>query len=153
MKLFLNIAGTALFVIAIYFLLDGVHYFLGLGGIKGIIFFGEIKEKMNAFWFWVFFAFFGLVSLGILWFLFKYLSIFIIALLARLCPYRSFAIWVTGAMSIIYSCFFLYSYWFLNKEGLGFRDIMFGVILTCACIQLCISLVDGVILSYKIEVE
>jgi len=152
MKLVSNLTGTALYVTAIYFLLKFVLHFLDLGGVNGIIFFGDIKDKMNLFWFWVLFALFGIAILIILWFLFKYISIFIIALLARLCPYKTFAIWVTGVMSVVYTCLFLYSYWFLNKE-LGFRDVIFGVILTCACIQLCVSLVDGVILSYKIEVE
>jgi len=153
MKTLINLTGTALFVIAIYFLLEFLFFCLGWGGAKGIIFLGDIKEKMNPFWFWVLFAFFGIAILIILWFLFKYISIFIIALLARLCPYQTFAIWATGIMSVVYSFVFLSKYWFLGKESLGFRDVMFGLILTCVCIQLCISLVDGVILSHKIEVE
>jgi hypothetical protein len=153
MKTLLNFTGTALFVVAIYFLLKFLFFCLDWGGTKGIVFFGEIKEKMNPFWFWLLFAFFGIAILIILWFLFKYISLFIIALLARLCPYKTFAIWATGIMSVAYSCFFLYHYWFLDDPSLGFRDVMFGLILTCVCIQLCISLVDGVILSNKIEVE
>jgi hypothetical protein len=153
MKLFLNVTRTLLFVIAIFFLLELVFFCLDWVGGKSIVFFGDIKEKMYQFWFWALFAFFGIAILIILWFLFKYISIFIIALLARLCPYKSFAAWITGIISIIYSCFFLYRYWFLGNNSLGFRDVMFGLILTCACIQLCISLVDGVILAHKIDLE
>ncbi len=150
MKPLLNLIRAIIFVIAIYFLLKFVFFCVDWGGIKAMIFFGGIKEKMNPFLFWLLFAFFGIAILSILWFLFKYTSIFVMALLAQICPYKSFASWITRIMSIVYSCYFLYSYWFLSKDSFDFRDVMFGLILTVACIQLCISLVEGVFFSYKI---
>jgi len=151
MKPVLNVIRAIIFVIAIYVLLSFIFYFLDLGGLKAMVFFGEIKEKMNQFLFWVLFAFFGIVILCILWLLFKYLSILVMALLVLICPYRSFAAWSVGIISVIYSGFFLYNYWFTGKNSLTFRDVMFGLILICACIQLCVSLIEGVFFSYKIE--
>jgi hypothetical protein len=151
MKPLLNIIRAIIFVIAIFFLLKFVFFFFDWGGGKAMVYFGEIKEKMNQFLFWVLFAVFGIIILTILWLVFKYLSILVMALLVLICPYRSFAAWGVGIMSIIYSCFFLYGYWFLGKNSLTFRDVMFGLILICACIQLCVSLVEGVFFSYKIK--
>jgi hypothetical protein len=151
MKPLLNIIRAIIFIIAIYVLLSLVFLFMGWAGGRSMVFFGEIKEKMNQFLFWVLFAFFGIVILTILWILFKYLSILVMALLVLICPYRNFAAWSVGIISIIYSCFFLHHYWFLGKNSLTFRDVMFGLILICACIQLCVSLVEGVFFSYKVK--
>jgi hypothetical protein len=151
MKSLLNFLRAIIFIVAIYFLLKFVFFFFDWGGVKAMIFFGEIKEKMNQFLFWVLFSFFGIALLAVLWLLFKYLSILIMALLVLICPYRSFAAWSVGIISIIYSCFFLYGYWFSGKNSLTFRDVMFGLILIGACIQLCVSLIEGVFFSYKVE--
>ena len=151
MKSLLNPFRAAVFVIAIYYLLKFEFFCFDWFGIKAIIFLGEIKEKINAILFWVLFVLFGIALLVILWYLFKYTSFFIMAFLARICPYRGFASWSTGILSIIYSCVFLYGYWYLGRHSLSFRNFVFGLILTSAAIQLCISLVKGVIVSYEIE--
>jgi hypothetical protein len=151
MKPLLNIIRAIIFLIAIYVLLSYAFAFLDWGGVKAMVFFGEIKEKMNQFLFWVLFAVFGIVILIILWLVFKYLSILIMALLVLICPYRDFSAWSVGIISVFYSCFFLYNYWFTGKNSLTFRDVMFGLILICACIQLCVSLVEGVFFSYKVK--
>jgi hypothetical protein len=154
MKPLLNIVRAVIFIIVIYFLLRFVFFFFDWGGGNAMVYLGEIKEKMNQFLFWLLFAFFGIVILIILWLVFKYLSILVMALLVLICPYRSFSAWSVGIMSVIYSCFFLFHYWFLGRHrhhSLTFRDVMFGLILICACIQLCVSLVEGVFFSYKIK--
>jgi len=151
MKSLLNVIRAAIFVVAIYCLLNVTFSGLDWTGIKGIIFFGDIKEKMNPVLFWMLFTFVGLALSFVLWLLFKYTSILIMALLVFICPYRKFAYWSVGIMSVIYSGFFLYDYWILNKTSLDFRGITFGLILTVACVQLCISLIEGVFFSYRIE--
>jgi hypothetical protein len=147
LKLLLDSLRAIIFVTAIYFLMDLLFFCFGWGGAKAMIFLGEIKEEMNPFLFWALFIFFGTATLVILWILFKYLSIFVIALLVQICPYRTFAIWITIIIAIIYSCFFLYTYWFLHRSSLSFRDVMFGLILTAACMQLCLSFIRGVYAS------
>jgi len=129
--------------------MEFVFFCLDWGGIKAIIFFGNIKEKMNPFLFWVLFVSFGIAILAILWQLFKYISVFVVAILAPICPYRSFAVGITLIISIIYSCFFLYTYWFLHRNILSFRDVVFGLILTGSCILLCLSFVRAVVVSYR----
>jgi len=151
MKSLLNVIRSIIFIVVIHFLLRLVFFGLNWTGAKGIIFFGDIKEKMDPIIFWMLFAFVGIAILSVLWILFKYTSILVMALLVFICPYRKFAYWSVGVMSVFYSLTFLYWYWFLVDRSLDFRDIMFGVILTVACIQLCISLVEGVFFSYRIE--
>ena len=151
MKSLLNVIRAAIFVVAIYCLLKVTFSGLDWTGIKGIILFGDIKDKMNPVLFWMLFTFFGIAILFVLWLLFKYTSILVMALLVFICPYRKFAFWSVGTMSVIYSVSFLYRYWFVVNKDMDFRDVMFGLILTVACIQLCISLIEGVFFSYRIE--
>jgi hypothetical protein len=151
MKAVINVIRATAFTVIIFVFLRLVIWGLDRIGIDGIIFLGDLKDQMNPILFWVLFTFFGVAILSVLWLLFKYSSILVMAFLAFICPYRKFAYWSVGILSVYSSGRFLVKYWFLQHKSLDFRDVMFGVILTVACIQLCISLIEGVFYSYKIE--
>jgi hypothetical protein len=151
MKLLLNLGRSVIFAAAIFLLLVLIFYCFDWGGARAIIFIGEVREKINPFLFWALFILFGIAILYILWFLFKYITMTILVRLVRVCPYRNFAIWVTGIMAFAYMCYFLYRYWFLGRIHFHIHDTIFGIILAAASIQTCFLLVYGVIVSYEIE--
>jgi hypothetical protein len=153
MKPLLNLLRAVVFTGAIFLLLVFIFYCFALGGIRTTRFIGEVWEKINPVLFWVLFLVFGIAILYILWFLFKYITMFIIVRLTKICPYRRFAVWVTGIISVVFTGIFLYKYWIFGINHLRFQNIIFGIILTAASIQVCFLLIYGVIVSYEIEEE
>jgi len=70
-----------------------------------------------------------------------------IGIISILCPYRLFAAWFTGILSIIYALCFLYGFWFVGSDTINSGSVFLGIILTGASFELCIVLVKAVLIS------
>ncbi|HAL83857.1 MAG TPA: hypothetical protein DCO83_17765 [Mucilaginibacter sp.] len=148
MKLLFNLIRAAIYLVAVYYLcffaIIGFNYFAAISYNSAM----WLEVRLGGFFFWFTMFFIGFAVLSMLWWIFKIVVGFIMSWIARICTYRTFAIWSVGLISAGYSIFFLIGFWF-GGETLSAIPIIVGLMLTIGCIQLCTILVKATIIGYE----
>lgn len=148
MKLLLDLFRAVIYLVVVYYLcyftIIGFNYFAAIAYNSAM----WLKVRVGEFAFWVtmFFAGFGILS--ILWWVFKIAVGFVMSWVARICTYRTFAVWSVGLISAVNCIIYLIGYWF-GGEPMSAIPIIVGSMLTIGCIQLCLVLIKATLIGYE----
>ncbi|MBB6126382.1 Asp23/Gls24 family envelope stress response protein [Mucilaginibacter lappiensis] len=84
---------------------------------------GYLQTKLSGIFFWGLFFLIGIAIISILWGVFKYLAVLLLALFARLAPSKDYAGWTIMIISFLNACFCIYGFWHNN----GWPNLVTGL--------------------------